>query len=252
MDDLSNPIQWSVLFGVGIVAGAINTIAGGGSLLSLPALIFLGFPAPIANGTNRIGVLIQSLTATIQFRRDRELQVRGAVLPLAATIIGATIGAIVSVDLDEQLLERAIGAAMIVMLALLLFRPKQWLDPTDEPVEPLWVQAIAFFAIGAYGGLLQAGVGFFVLTGLVRLGRFGLIRANGAKSFVITIFSLPAVGVFVLHDLIAWAAGFALAIGSALGGWAGARMAVGWGPKFVRSVLIVTVLAFSTKLLGFW
>ena len=229
MDDISRPIQWLLLFGVGLVAGAINTIAGGGSLLTLPALIFLGLPAPVANGTNRVGVFIQSLTATLQFRREQALEVRGTVLPLVATVVGAAGGALLSVDLDETRLEQAIGVAMLVMLALLLFRPSQWLEPSTKPPAPRGVQAAAFFLVGVYGGFLQAGVGFFLLAGLVWLARLELVPANGVKSLLILVFTLPAAVVFVLHDLIAWEAGISLAAGSALGGWLGARVSVGWG-----------------------
>lgn len=252
MEALSPPVQWMLLFGVGLVSGAINTIAGGGSLLTLPALIFLGLPAPVANGTNRVGVFVQSLTATVQFRREEALELRGTALPLVAAMIGAAGGALLSVDLDEARLERAIGVAMLVMLALLLFRPAGWLEPADEPPAPRWVQAAAFCAVGAYGGFLQAGVGFFLLAGLVWLVRLGLVPANGVKSLLTTVFTLPAAFVFVLHDLIAWRAGIVLAAGSAVGGWLGARVSVSWGPPFVRAVLIVAVLCFSTKLLGVW
>lgn len=252
MDDLAGPLQWGILAIVGLVAGVINTIAGGGSLLTLPALIFLGLPAPVANGTNRVGVVVQSLTATLQFHRERTLDARGALVPLLAASVGAIGGALLSVDLDDEILETAIGVAMLVMLALLLFRPTQWLDPANRPGAPRVVQAVAFLAIGAYGGFLQAGVGFFVLTGLVWLARLGLVPANGVKSLLITLFTVPAMAVFVVHDLIAWDAGLSLAAGSSLGGWLGAKMSVSWGPRFVRGVLIVAVLGFSTKLLDLW
>ncbi|MCA9549301.1 MAG: TSUP family transporter [Myxococcales bacterium] len=242
------PLQVALLFGVGLLAGAINTIAGGGSLITLPALIFLGMPAPVANATNRVGVFLQSLTATHQFARRGMLPFRQALLPVVAACLGAAGGAGLGVVLDAQLFKQVIGGAMLVMLVLVFAKPK--LDV--RPAQPAWVQAVAFFFVGVYGGFLQAGVGFFLLFALVGLSGWALVPANGAKSFLVAVFTVPALLIFVFSDLIQWAPAAALAAGSSVGAWLGTKMAVGWGPKFVRVVLVVMVAGSATKLLGLW
>lgn len=248
---LSGVEEAALLIVVGLVSGAINTVAGGGSLLTIPALIFLGLPAPEANATNRVNVFLQSLTATRQFHRRGLLPIRSAILPLVAACLGAAAGAGVGAVVEADDLETAIGVLMLVMLAVLILDPKRWLTPAEAPAAP-WLQAVAFFFVGAYGGFLQAGVGFFLLFALVGLGGWDLVSGNGAKSLLVAVFTIPALAIFIGSGLVRWAPGLLLAVGSMAGAWLGTHLAVGWGPKFVRGVLVVMVSLASTRLLGLW
>lgn len=241
--------QTALLVVVGLAAGAINTVAGGGSLLTIPALIFLGLPAPEANATNRVSVLLQSITATQQFRRRGLLPFRRALAPVVWAGLGAAGGAWLGASIDAESLERVIGVLMLVMLAVIVLNPKRWLHPSERPA-PAWLQAIVFFVVGAYGGFLQAGVGFFLLFALAGLGGWDLVSGNGVKSFIVAVFTVPALAVFIWQDLIRWGPGLVLAAGSVVGAWLGTYLAVGWGPKFVRGVLVVMVAAAASKLLG--
>jgi len=250
--DISWP-ELAGLTGVGVLAGAINTIAGGGSLICLPALIFFGLPANVANATNRIGVLIQSAIATRQFQRADKLDASAAVPLLIATSFGALVGSWLSVDIDEQMFRRVIGVVMLIMLGVLIFRPKRWLMGEDNhDRKPGGWQLVAFFFIGGYGGFLQAGVGLFLLAALVLLAGKDLVRANAIKALLVGMFTIPALVVFVISDLVAWIPGFALALGSGIGGWIGTKMTVSWGPQFVRWVLFVVIVVSSTRLLDLW
>lgn len=248
---LSAVEQTALLVAVGLVAGAINTVAGGGSLLTIPALIFLGLPAPVANATNRVSVLLQALTATQQFHKRGLLPVRKAVLPLVWASLGAAGGAWLGASIEAGDLERVIGVLMLVMLVILVLDPKRWLHPAEQPA-PAWLQAGVFFFVGAYGGFLQAGVGFFLLFALAGLGGWDLVSGNGAKSLIAAVFTLPALVIFISQDLVRWGPGLGLAAGSVVGAWLGTRLAVGWGPRFVRAVLVVMVATASSKLLGLW
>ena len=125
--------QTALLVAVGLMAGAINTVAGGGSLLTIPALIFLGLPAPEANATNRVNVLLQSLTATRQFQTRGLLPARRAAQPLVVAGLGAVVGAWAGVRIDTEALEKVIGGLMLVMLAVLVLNPKRWLTPNPSP-----------------------------------------------------------------------------------------------------------------------
>lgn len=256
----------------GVFAGAINTIAGGGSLIAIPVLIFAGLPANMANATNRVGVIVQSSVATVQFARADKLDSRATLRLLVPTSIGAIAGALLAVDIDEQLFRRVIGVAMLLMLMTILARPKRWLqgrerDPAeargdssddDSGAPPSswrrwsgW-RHLGFLAVGFYGGFLQAGVGVFLLSALVVFAGMDLVRANAAKVLLVALFTVPALGIYLYYDLVAWAPGLALAAGSSVGAWLGARMTVDWGPKFVRWVLIAVIVTSSTRLLGLW
>jgi uncharacterized membrane protein YfcA len=230
---------------VGFVAGFINTLAGSGSLITLPLLILLGLPANVANGTNRVGILVQSIVSVSTFRRRGALQLTGAHLEVVMTIAGAAVGAVLAVDLDEMLLRQTIGVLMLVMLGVVLFKPDRWLQDRPSHVRAaVWIRAPVFFAIGVYGGFIQAGVGLFLIAGLVLTAGQTLVGANALKNLLVLLFTIAALLVFVWNDQVRWGLGALLAIGSAAGAWLAAHLAVERGAPFVRWALIV-ILALS-------
>lgn len=249
---VDSPERLALLFVVGVAAGAINTVAGGGSLITIPVLIFMGLSPAAANATNRVNVLLQSTAAAHAFRRADKLPVRRGWPVVAAACIGAAGGAQLAVQLDEALFRRVIGAAMLVMLGVLLLRPKRWLaEGARAPTVPVVVELLVFLAIGAYGGFLQAGVGLFLLAGLVLVSGQDLLQANGLKSLMVAAFTIPALAIYVAHDLVVWRPGLALALGSMGGALLGTRLAVGHGPRLVRWVLIAVVTVSAGRLLMF-
>jgi len=234
----------------GFAAGFINTLAGSGSLITLPLLIFLGLPATVANGTNRVGVLVQNIVSVGTFRQRNMLDTRGGLLLSIPAIIGAIIGAQLAVNLDEELLKQTIGALMVVMLVVVLVRPKRWLQGHTGNPRPGPIQFVIFFFIGVYGGFIQAGVGIFLLAGLVLSAGYDLVRANAVKALIVLMFTIAALGVFILNDQVRWDLGLLLAAGNAGGAWAAARMAVEKGAQFVRWVLIAILVVSAAGLLG--
>jgi uncharacterized membrane protein YfcA len=245
------PLELAALAGAGLLAGTVNTLAGGGSLIGLPALILLGdLPAAVANGTNRVGVILQSAVSAWQFQRAGVMDARDAARLLPVTCLGSAAGAWLSTDLDDALFRKVIGVVMILMLAVVLARPRRWLISAPEAAWPPWAAQLLFLGVGFYGGFLQAGVGVFLLASLVLARGQDLVRANAAKALLVAGFTVPPMAIFLAEDLIAWAPGLALAAGSAAGGWLGSRMAVSWGPAFVRWVLVGVVTLSSLKLFG--
>jgi len=236
----------------GFAAGFINTLAGSGSLITLPLLIFLGLPANVANGTNRVGILLQNAVAVSSFRRQKVLDLRGGLMLSAPAVLGSILGAQIAVNLDEQTMRRTIGALMVVMLILMLARPNRWLEGRTQMISqrPAWTQLLVFFAIGMYGGFIQAGVGIFLLAGLVLGAGYDLVRANAVKNFIVLLFTVSALMVFLLNDQVVWSVGLIMGLGSMLGAWVAARMAVERGAAFVRWVVIVVVVVSSAELLG--
>lgn len=244
-------IHYVALVAAGFGAGYINTLAGSGSLLTLPLLIFLGLPAPVANATNRVGILLQNVVGVTSFHRRKVLDVRsGLWLALPATL-GSIFGARIAVESDEAVMRTTIGVLMLVMAVVIVVRPKRWLQGREDHHQgrPSAVQFIVFFAIGVYGGFIQAGVGIFLLAGLVLGAGFDLVRANAVKVFVVLFFTVFALGVFVIHDQVRWDIGLILAIGNMAGAWVGARMAVERGAVFVRWILVAVVLVSGVALL---
>lgn len=245
------PLALAGLAGAGLLAGAVNTIAGGGSLIGLPALILLGgLPAGVANGTNRVGVILQSTVASLQFHREGLLDARAAARLLPVTALGSAVGAWASAGVSDAVFKQVIAVAMLGMLAVVLLKPKRFLEGRAGGALPGWAAQLIFLGVGLYGGFLQAGVGVFLLAALSLTRGLDLVRANAVKALLVAGFTVPPLAIFLAADLIAWAPGLVMAAGSAVGGWLGTKMTVSWGPGFVRWVLIVVVAVSSVKLLA--
>ena len=236
----------------GFMAGFINTVAGSGSLITLPLLIALGLPAGVANGTNRVAILLQNVVGVSRFHGQKVLDVkRGLMLALPAAI-GGIIGAQIAATLDEEILRRTIGVLMVIMFIILLVRPKRWLEGKAGVVgeKPTLLQYLIFFAIGVYGGFIQIGVGLFLLAGLVLSAGYNLVWANAVKLLIVLSFTIFALAVFVYNEQVNWLVGLVLAVGNMSGAWVATRVAVQRGAGFVRWFLIAVVVISAALLLG--
>lgn len=236
----------------GLIAGFVNTLAGSGSLVSLPVLIFAGLPATVANGTNRIAILLQNIVAVYGFRRQGALDPRGAAVLGLPALLGALAGAQIAANLDETTMERAIGVVMVVMLFVILLKPRRWLEGqlTELRGRPPWWLLLLFFAVGVYGGFIQAGVGIFLLAGLVLGAGYNLVRANAVKVAIVLLFTVAALFVFIRNDQVNWPLGLLLGAGNMAGAWLGTRFAARGGAVWVRRLLIAIVLVSAMALLG--
>lgn len=246
----SFPLQVLALIAVGFVSGFLNILAGGGSLLTLPLLIFLGLPATVANATNRVGVLFQNVFAVDAFRRRGIFPARLALFCSLPAIVGSLLGAQLAVDIDEVLFQRLLAVIMIGILVFTLVDPMKNRRQEELVITP-WrgaVLLLSFFVIGVYGGFIQAGVGFLIIPALMLHG-VDLVRTNAVKIIVVLIFTIPALAVFLWHDQVNWPLGIALAVGNSAGGWVATHVAVKKGHDWIKRVVSLTVLVFALKLL---
>jgi uncharacterized membrane protein YfcA len=236
----------------GLASGVLNTLAGGGSLLSVPLLVLIGLPGTLANGTNRLGVLLQNAAAVWRFRAAGQLPLASIAPVIVPVGVGSLLGAWVAARIDDATFERIFGVVMLVLLVPTLrvlsrrtrasAAPRRW---------PPAVAALVFAGIGVYAGALQAGVGLPLLVALIHAGH-DAVRANAIKGTVIAIATAAALPVFALHGQIAWLPGAILAAGFAAGGALGARIALVGGERAVRPVLIVAVIALAARMLGLY
>ena len=249
-----NPYLWQLplLFAIGIIAGILNVLAGGGSLLTLPLLIFMGLPSAIANGTNRIAIFCQNIFAIRGFRKRKVLPLELALLCTPPALVGSWVGAQLAVSLDDQVFKRLLALIMIGVLVFTALDPMKRFRKEDVifSVRRKAVLAITFFFVGIYGGFVQAGVGFLVITALLVHG-LDLVRINAIKVFVIFAYTFVALGVFIYHGQVDYTLGLALAAGNSLGGMIGPKLAVEKGHDWIKKVVSLTVLVFALKLLLF-
>ncbi len=251
-----------VVFTAGILAGFINTLAGGGSLLTLPILIFLGLPTAVANGTNRIAIVAQCAFAVAGFKKKGVSNFKLSLLFSIPAILGAIIGAYFAVDISDILFRRVLAVIMLLILGLILRNPR--LRQTQSPAEnhqnsggnsnslgrrQLITAMTALFFIGIYGGFIQVGVGFIIIAALTTITKFNLVVTNSHKVFIAGIYTIFALIVFAFNGKVCWEIGLCLAAGMGLGGWIGSHWAVAKGERWIRVVLTICVVAMVIKLI---
>jgi uncharacterized membrane protein YfcA len=240
-----------LLLGGGVLAGILNTLAGGGSLISVPLLVLIGLPGTVANGTNRIGILIQNGVAAWRFRAEGVPGVRASLPVLVPVMLGSLAGALGISRVPDAWFERLFGAVMLLLLVPTLRPPRERRAAPDPARLRRPLAQIVFFGLGLYGGAIQAGVGILLVFALSWAG-IDLVRANSIKVVVNFAFTAVAVPVFLAAGQIVWLPALVLAAGFALGAAAGARLAVRGGERVIRPVLVGAVLALAGRMLGLY
>lgn len=236
---------------VGIVVGVINTMSGGGSLLTLPVLIFVGLPSNVANGTNRIAILIQSVFNIAGYKSVKAIDKSPFPLYLAiSATIGAIIGAKFAIDIKGDIFNKILAVVMLVIVGFMVLRPKQnFYELTDRITgRHLKYSIIVFFFIGIYGGFIQAGTGIFILLALSSINHLTLIKSNVVKVVVMFTYTIVALLIFGINLKLDWVAGLTLASGQATGGWFTSRWSINKGDGIVKIFLIVMVTGMAIKL----
>lgn len=243
MDDL---LGYLLLVAAGVVASILNVIAGGGSFLTLPILIFLGVPSVVANGTNRVGVLMQNVSAIWGFHSARVLDWRWALTVSIPALAGAAVGTWAALYVGDELFRRILAIVMVVVTIATLFAP----DPAPGGAarsSRSWVVTAGFLLVGIYGGFLQAGVGFLVLA-ITTWSGMDLVRGNAIKVVSVMLLTILSLAIFAISGSIHWPMGIALAIGNTIGGLIGVRLAVTKGHRWLKGVVTATIVVFAIRL----
>ncbi|MCF6352027.1 MAG: sulfite exporter TauE/SafE family protein [Cyclobacteriaceae bacterium] len=243
-------LQAILLVFVGVIAGFINTVAGGGSLLSLPILIFLGLPPSMANGTNRVAIFLQNILGIAGFKSKGIFIFPYSLWVGLSALMGAILGAQFSVQIRGDLFNHILAVVMVAVVLITIFNP---IKNLGEAIERLGkkhqiIGVITFFFIGIYGGFIQAGVGFIIMGSLTMINRISLVKSNSIKVFVVFTYTIAALAVFIIEDQINWVYGLTLAAGNMTGAWIASRWSVGKGDVWIRRFMIVMVTVLAIKL----
>ncbi len=245
----------ALLMIVGVMGGFLNTVAGGGSALTMPMLIFLGLPSTVANGTARVAIMFQNITAVASFKGKGHFEpVLSLQLGIPA-LLGALVGSRIAIQLPDSVFNTVLSGVMVLVLISIFFKPNRIVAEPDTSHSGLTrerrfgIMAI-FFVIGVYGGFIQAGVGFLIMSSLIFLSSYNLVRINAIKVSVILVFTVAALIVFLLNGKVAWGPGLILALGNAAGAWLGARFSVAGGESWIRVFLVVAVLVMAVRVSG--
>lgn len=242
-------LEGLLLVAAGAFAGFVNSIAGGGSLLIMPLLIFMGLPSAEANGTNRVAIFIQNIFSVAGYRSKGVYVFPFAIYMAIPAILGAIVGSNIAVDISDQLFNRILAIVMLVVMAISVFRPPLKINPEELLTKKkVWTSVIIFFFLGIYGGFIQAGIGFLIIATLTSIHGFNMAKTNSIKVFVILCYTAAAVTVFYIGGKIQWEYGLVLAAGNSVGAWVGSRWSVGKSDRLIRMILLVMVVALSIKL----
>lgn len=246
--------QELVLAGLGVVAGVLNVMAGGGSMLVMPAMVLFGLPGPVANGTNRVAILVQNISAVSGFRRQGMADFRLSLTLSLCALPGAVLGAWIGVRLEGVWFNRVLAAVMIMVMALMAGERREGSRPAARnggPVSRGRVVAahVLMAGVGFYGGIIQAGVGFILMAVLYRVLGLDLVRVNMHKVFIIGVYTVPALAVFAAGGHVLWRTGLILAVGNAAGAWLGSHLAVRKGERLIRGVLFAALAVMAVRLL---
>lgn len=242
--------HYLLLIGVGFAVGFINTVAGGGSLLSLPVLIFLGLPPSVANGTNRVAIVIQTFIGVAGFKSKGVNTFPFNLYLGISALIGAIIGAQIAVDIKGETFNKILAIVMVVVLLIIIFKPKMKTAELYERItgKYLWIGIVAFFIFGIYGGFINAGIGFVIILFLHYVNHLSLVKANATKVAVVFLYTLSALAIFIYNDKVIWEVGLILAIGNGTGAWFASRYSVDKGDGFVKAFMMVMIVIMAIKL----
>jgi uncharacterized membrane protein YfcA len=246
-------VKMILLLLAGLVAGVFNVMAGGGSLLTLPALIFLGLPPVVANGTNRIALLFQNAAGIVAFQKKGHFYPRLTLLLAIPSALGSLVGSWFAVELADEHFRLILSAVMLGVIVMMLFSPHQRISrPSEGPLGRGRSIALVFIflLIGAYGGFIQVGVGFLIIIALCWLTPYSLVVINSVKVALVLVFTVPAFVMFFMHGKMDYTAGLVLSVGNAVGAWLGTHFAVRSGDKVLRAFFLITSAALALKVAG--
>ncbi|CAA0116440.1 putative membrane transporter protein YfcA [Halioglobus japonicus] len=236
---------------VGVASGFLNVVAGGGSLLTVPVMVFLGMPGPVANGTNRIGILAQNITSVVTFARSGFKDFKLSLSLSACAIPGAIAGALLGVNLEGVWFNRSLALIMLGVMLVMHFdrKPTERVQNYQPTKRQLLHGHLLMVGVGFWGGFIQLGVGFIIMPVLNRVMGLDLVRTNMHKVFIIAVYTVVALAIFANQLELLWVVGIALAVGNSIGGYLGSRFAISKGEHMIRRVLNLVLVVFVIKLL---
>jgi len=243
-------INYLILIATGILVGFINTLAGGGSTILYPILIFMGMPIHTAIGTSRVGFLSQGIFSVAGFKSKGVFLFPFNVYVSIAAMSGGLLGAWISLHTPAKRLTHILAFIMILIAVLILIQSRIKKTQGLHRIKGkwLWISFIVYFLIGIYGGFIQAGMGFMIILAGTLVNRFNLTEANSIKALIVLVLTIPTLYMFAVKEFVNWEAGVAIAIGTALGSWLTSRWSVNINEKYLRLFIASVVVLLAIKL----
>ena len=238
-----------ILLTVAFVSGCVDAIAGGGGLITVPALLLAGVPPAAALGTNKLQAVFGTLTAVINFNRKGHVSIKPMALEIALTLVGAGLGAAAVQSIDPGVLLKLIPIAMLGIALYFGFSPNIGDVQSHQRISKLTFATSAGFGIGFYDGFLGPGTGSFFVLAYISLLGFNLLRATAHTKVLNLTSNSGALVLFIIGGNVVWALGLLMAVTQVAGGYVGSHLAIRHGSKLIRPLIVISAIAASIKLL---
>ncbi len=242
-------LDYTLLVLSGLFAGFINVIAGGGSLITLPLMIFLGVPSVVANASNRVALMAQNIISVSNFRKHKIISGSYPIYLSVSALLGSLVGAFIAVEISPDILNKVLSVVMVVVAVLILTSPSYKVGKIELVTgkRQFW-GTVAFFFIGIYGGFLHAGIGFIIILTLVKINKFSLLKTNAIKVTVALVYTISSLLIFIWQDIVDWQVGLTVAVGSSIGGYLGSQFSIKKGDVWIKRILLLAIVVMAIKL----
>ena len=244
------PWEYPFLIFLGFIVSIINTMAGGASIITLPILIFLGLPSNVANGTNRIAIMMTAFSANMGFKSKGVSTYPFSAYTGACALLGSVIGAHIAVDIKDETFNKILSIIMILVILIIILKPAIGYRKLNFRLtgKHLRISCLVFFLMGIYGGFINAGIGFIIMLFLHYYNRLNLIMVNATKVVIVLVYTIGAFLTFFFNGLVDLPYGLCLGLGTLIGGWNASRFSVEKGEGVIKIFLVISALIIALKL----
>ena len=235
----------------GFIAAFIDSVVGGGGLISLPALLLTGLPPTLALGTNKLASLMCSSTSTLSFLRSGKIDLNIIKYLFPLSFIGSALGVITVQQIPSQFLKPMV-VVMLIIVTIYTFTRKEWGDTSTYQgmtKKTAYLSGIAAFSIGFYDGFFGPGTGSFLIFGLIHIFGFNFIKASGNAKILNFVSNISALVIFALRGQIYYLIGLPVALSMVMGAQVGTQLALKNGAKLIKPIFVTMSLAVAAKLL---
>jgi len=243
--------QYGALVLAGTIGGLINVMAAGGSMITVPIMVLMGLPGSVANGTNRVAIFAQNLTAIGTFHRRGISNFKLSLSLGACAIPGAAIGAWIGTQIRGDLFNIVLAVIMLAVMVLMQTGGAKSKAGNGSEAKNLLAGHLLMVAVGFWGGFIHIGVGFLIMPVLNRVMGLDLVTTNAYKAFIVNVYTVVALGIFAFHSDVLWLVGGVLALGNSLGGYLGAKLTITKGEPLILKVLFIAIVVMIIRLLFF-
>ena len=238
-----------LLFITGIAAGFVDSIAGGGGLLTMPVLLWSGLPPAIALGTNKLQGAIGTLTSSFNYYRNGHVPFRTALFSIITAFIGSAIGTYSVQQFDNQTLSALLPVLLIGFALFFLFSHRMTDQDARQRLNQYTFALTAGLGIGFYDGFFGPGAGAFYVIAYITLLGYGVTKATAHTKLLNFSSNISALIFFQLSGLVVWEVGLIMGLGQVIGSYTGSHMTMKHGVKLVKPMIITVSILMSAKLL---